>query len=176
MNIWMPGKRVPRSAAFATAAFRDALGRIVETAARHMEVVQRVAQLSRRAYVESRELRADLERLEPSTDIVTRSAPMRDAVARARLVAAHPTTVLITGESGTGKEVLAREIHRRSPRGHRPMLQLNCGAMPEHLVESELFGHERGAFTGADRVHVGHHCVRRAERSMEPTGRPRASG
>jgi MoxR-like ATPase len=80
---------------------------------------------------------------------------MRDAVERAHRVAVHPTTVLLTGESGSGKEVLAREIHRCSPRAHRSMLQLNCGAIPESLVESELFGHERGAFTGADRVHAG---------------------
>jgi formate hydrogenlyase transcriptional activator len=86
---------------------------------------------------------------------VARSPAMRDAVERAHRVAAYPTTVLLTGESGSGKEVLAREIHRRSPRARRPMLQLNCGAIPESLVESELFGHERGAFTGADRVHAG---------------------
>jgi transcriptional regulator with GAF, ATPase, and Fis domain len=147
------GSRLPDD--YASAEFRDVLGRIVETAARHLEVVQRVANLSRRAHVESRELRADLERLEPATQMVARSPPMRDAVARAHLVAAHPTTVLITGESGSGKEVLAREIHRRSPRSHRPMMQLNCGAIPDNLVESELFGHERGAFTGADRAHVG---------------------
>jgi formate hydrogenlyase transcriptional activator len=147
------GGRLPDE--YATAEFRDALGRIVEMAARHVEVVQRVATLSRRAHVESRELRADLERLEPATKLVARSSVMRDAVARAHLVAAHTTTVLITGESGSGKEVLAREIHTRSPRAHRAMLELNCGAIPENLVESELFGHERGAFTGADRVHVG---------------------
>ena len=141
--------------AFATPQCRDVLGQIVHMATRHMEVVQRLAKLSRRAHVQSRELRADLERLEPSTEIVARSAAMRDALARVHLVASHPTTVLITGESGTGKEVLAREIHRRSPRAHRAMLQLNCGAIPESLVESELFGHERGAFTGADRAHVG---------------------
>src|SRR6185503_17450576 len=75
----------------------------------------------------------------------------------------HPTTVLLVGESGVGKEVLARELHRRSPRGHRPMVQVNCGALPEGLVESELFGHERGAFTGADRTHVG--AFERADRS-----------
>ena len=145
----------PLPAGCATTEFRDALARVVETAARHLDVVQRVAKLSHRAHVEGRELRADLERLEPNTEIVARSPAMREALARARLVAAHPTTVLITGESGSGKEVLAREIHRRSPRARRPMLQLNCGAMPEHLIESELFGHERGAFTGADRLHVG---------------------
>jgi transcriptional regulator with PAS, ATPase and Fis domain len=80
---------------------------------------------------------------------------MREVVERARRVAVHPTTVLITGESGSGKEVVAREIHRCSPRGHRPIVVVNCGAIPESLVESELFGHERGAFTGADRLHVG---------------------
>jgi transcriptional regulator with PAS, ATPase and Fis domain len=80
---------------------------------------------------------------------------MRAALSRAELVARHPTTVLLMGESGSGKEVLAREIHHRSPRAHRPMIQLNCGALPEALVESELFGHERGAFTGAERLHVG---------------------
>ena len=132
-------------------------------ATRHLEVVQRVAGLSRRAHIESRELRADLDRLEPHTEIVARSSAMRDVLARAHLVAVHPTTVLLTGESGSGKEVLAREIHLRSPRAHRPMLQINCGAIPEGLVESELFGHERGAFTGADRGHAG--VFERAHRS-----------
>ena len=147
------GARLPP--AYAMPEFRDVLGRIVETATRHLDVVQRVAKLSRRAHVESRELRADLHRLDPATPIIARSSAMRDALARAHLVATHPTTVLITGESGSGKEVVAREIHRRSPRSHRAMLQLNCGAIAENLVESELFGHERGAFTGADRAHVG---------------------
>jgi formate hydrogenlyase transcriptional activator len=145
----------PLPAAFTTAEFRTVLGQIVETATRHMAVVQRVADLSRRAHVESRELRASLERLDPHSDVVARSPAMRAALERAQRVAAYPTTVLLAGESGSGKEVLAREIHRRSTRGHRPMLQLNCGAIPENLIESELFGHERGAFTGADRGHVG---------------------
>ncbi|MDX2088427.1 MAG: sigma-54 dependent transcriptional regulator [Kofleriaceae bacterium] len=100
-------------------------------------------------------MRANLERLGHQGDLVARSAAMRAAVTRAELVARHATTVLLLGESGSGKEVLAREIHRLSQRANRPIIQVNCGAMPDALVESELFGHERGAFTGADRTHVG---------------------
>ncbi|MBU0755118.1 MAG: sigma 54-interacting transcriptional regulator [Planctomycetes bacterium] len=70
-------------------------------------------------------------------------------------VAVTNATVLITGESGTGKELVARAVHQRSPRHERPMVSINCGAIPESTVESELFGHERGAFTGADGVHIG---------------------
>jgi transcriptional regulator with GAF, ATPase, and Fis domain len=142
--------------------FRAALGQVVAAIARHLEVVQRVATLSRRAHAENRELRADLDRLGQHGPIIARSAAMRTVLDRVELVARHPTTVLLLGESGTGKEVLAREIHRRSPRAHRAMVQLNCGALPEALVESELFGHERGSFTGADRVHLG--AFERAER------------
>lgn len=140
---------------FSGAEFREALSQVVAAATRHLEVIKRVAQVSRRAHVENRELRADLDRLGHHGEIIARSAAMRAALTRAELVARHPTTVLLSGESGTGKEVLAREIHRLSPRSHRAMIHLNCGAIPEALVESELFGHERGAFTGADRIHHG---------------------
>ncbi|HEV7555472.1 MAG TPA: sigma 54-interacting transcriptional regulator [Kofleriaceae bacterium] len=140
---------------FGDAEFRETLGQVVAAATRHLDVIKRVAHVSRRAHMENRELRADLDRLGDHGEIVARSPAMRAALTRAKLVARHPTTVLLSGESGTGKDVLAREIHRLSPRSHRPMIELNCGAIPETLVESELFGHDRGAFTGADRVHVG---------------------
>lgn len=82
-------------------------------------------------------------------DLVAESPAMRAVVDMVRRVAPHQTTVLITGESGTGKEVLARVIHRLSPRHDAPFVAVNCAAIPEALLESELFGHTRGAFTGA---------------------------
>jgi DNA-binding NtrC family response regulator len=80
---------------------------------------------------------------------------MRRAVAQAERAATGRSTVLLVGETGTGKEQLAHHIHECSPRAEGPFVALNCGALPEGLVESELFGHERGAFTGADRRRIG---------------------
>lgn len=87
--------------------------------------------------------------------IVTRSPLMEKLLAEARLMAQSHASVLIYGESGTGKELLARALHASSPRGAEPLVAVNCGAIPESLVESELFGHVKGAFTGAVRDSVG---------------------
>ncbi len=87
--------------------------------------------------------------------IIFRSSRMAELMEEARVVAASDASVLIRGESGTGKEVLARAIHRASPRAKAPFVAINCGAIPEQLLESELFGHVRGAFTGAASTHVG---------------------
>jgi two-component system nitrogen regulation response regulator NtrX len=87
--------------------------------------------------------------------IAGRSLAMENLLKTAEMVARTPASVLISGENGVGKELMAHFIHQLSQRGDRPMIELNCAAIPEELVESELFGHERGAFTGADRRRQG---------------------
>jgi transcriptional regulator with GAF, ATPase, and Fis domain len=88
-------------------------------------------------------------------DLVGAGASMREVFRRIEKVAATDISVLVSGETGTGKEVVAREIHRRSPRAQGPFVAVNCGAIPESLLESELFGHVKGAFTGAVATRIG---------------------
>ncbi len=89
------------------------------------------------------------------SEIVTRSPAMEELLSQARLVAASDASVFIHGDSGTGKELLARAIHNASPRSKGPFIAVNCSAIPEQLLESELFGHRKGAFTGAMQDHKG---------------------
>jgi two-component system response regulator PilR (NtrC family) len=103
---------------------------------------------------ENQRLKAQVSRI-ASAEVLGKSAAMRKVLELATRIATARTTVLITGESGTGKERLAREIHERSERASGPFLVVNCGALPEALMESELFGHEKGAFTGAASRHLG---------------------
>lgn len=93
--------------------------------------------------------------VDPLAEIIGESDPIKDLFSLLRKVAPSPTTVLIRGESGTGKELVARALHRLSDRAAAPFIAVNCTAIPENLFESELFGHEKGAFTGADRAAPG---------------------
>ena len=118
--------------------------------------------LTLRKAEEREKLRREVKRLRTQVkaetrhpELVVKSPAMVQAVELSEKVAPHPSTVLVTGESGTGKEVIARLIHAASTRSDQAFVPVNCGAIPENLLESELFGHVRGAFTGAERDRVG---------------------
>jgi formate hydrogenlyase transcriptional activator len=133
----------------------DATTHLISAGAANVALVARLAGLSRRAHRENRSLRSDLRHASASAKLIGSSLALRGALAAADAVAPYATPVLLRGESGTGKELLAAHVHERSSRARRVFLKVNCGAIPETLVDAELFGHERGAFTGAARRHDG---------------------
>jgi len=90
-----------------------------------------------------------------NNSMIGESAELHNVLNATNIIAATPATVLILGESGTGKELIAKTIHQQSPRKNKPLISINCGAISETLVESELFGHKKGAFTGADTARQG---------------------
>jgi len=114
-----------------------------------------IRQLQARLEAENAYLREEVAPRSGFTDIVGRSPTLQTVLAQVTQVAPTPTTVLLVGETGTGKELLAHAIHDRSPRRDRVLVKVNCAALPPTLIETELFGHEKGAFTGATGARVG---------------------
>ena len=110
--------------------------------------IQRIVE-QHRLYAENRALREELKSRHRIEGIIGDSGQMVEVISLVQRVAASEATVLIRGESGTGKELIAKAIHYASPRAARPLVRVNCAALPENLLESELFGHEKGSFTGA---------------------------
>jgi transcriptional regulator with PAS, ATPase and Fis domain len=108
-----------------------------------------------RILAENELLRRQLERPYSLDDIIGTSPPMQKVFATVQQVSDSNVDVLVVGETGTGKELVARAIHRRSGRAKSPFVPVDCGAIPENLLESELFGHEKGTFTGADSRRIG---------------------
>jgi len=116
----------------------------------HLTVVVEKALEVRNLRNENRELREALGQRYQFENIIGRSAPMQEIFSTVTRVAPTRATVLLCGESGVGKDMIARAIHQHSPRKDRPFVKINCTAIPENLMESELFGYEKGAFTGAN--------------------------
>lgn len=120
-----------------------------------IEALMRRVQEKRKLTQQFRALKRRLERIEGAPRLVGTSVGMEQVRTLISKVAPKPSTVLILGETGTGKELVARAVHDQSPRASEPFVAINCGALPETLIESELFGHRKGAFTGADDHRVG---------------------
>ena len=122
----------------------DDLSRLVAKAIEHRRTAREVVRL-----------RENLQEIFPTKEAVGRSPAMKKVMDMAETVAPTDATVLITGESGTGKEVVADLLHALSPRSEGPLIKISCAAIPETLIESELFGYERGAFSGAQQAKPG---------------------
>jgi len=121
----------------------------------HVQAYEQIDRLRNQLAKENVYLIEELKLTKNSGSLVGKSPAFLNVLALAREVAPSPMTVLIMGETGTGKELIAQAIHDWSPRHRKPLVRVNCAAFPAGLVESELFGHERGAFTGADRTREG---------------------
>ena len=144
-----------------TEPLRDAAGRIVRWFGSSVDIEElkrtesELHALKDRLHKENIALRDEISQTSMFEEIVGSCEPLRRVLALVSKVAGTDSTVLITGETGTGKELIARAIHKRSPRAARPFVSVNCGAIPPALTTSELFGHEKGAFTGAVQRHLG---------------------
>jgi DNA-binding NtrC family response regulator len=141
----------------AVAAMRDGAFDYIQKPFRREDLLLAVKRALSHATLEKRvaQLQDRLESLGEAECAQSRSPAMLEQMERCRRAAATDATVMLLGESGTGKEVMARFIHRQSPRSNGPFVPVECSAMPGSLIESELFGYERGAFTGADRMKKG---------------------
>lgn len=128
---------------------------VAERTAQLQQALNEIQRLQEQLHAENIYLREEIRQEHNFAEIIGHSQGIRSLLAKVTQVAATDTTVLITGETGTGKELIARAIHQASSRQDRPLVKVNCAALPAQLIESELFGHEKGAFTGATTKQIG---------------------
>ncbi|CAB1075515.1 Formate hydrogenlyase transcriptional activator [Olavius algarvensis Delta 1 endosymbiont] len=140
--------------------FSNALGRKQADESLH-KAFSEIKTLQQQLQAENLYLREEIEGAHNFDEIIGQSNVLKSVLFRVEQVAPSDATVLILGETGVGKELFARAIHRLSPRNIRPLVKVDCAALPTHLIESELFGHEKGAFTGAETERVGRFEVAR---------------
>jgi formate hydrogenlyase transcriptional activator len=143
------GSRIPGAFSAGIVAILEAFAAQLAIALENAISFDRIEALNRRLNEAKLYLEEEIEEVLPSSEILGRSPALRKVLQQIDTVAATDATVLIHGETGSGKELVARAIHHRSPRSHGSFVKLNCAAIPSGLLESELFGHEKGAFTGA---------------------------
>src|SRR5262249_15783199 len=137
---------------------RASQGLLAETSRLYRELQEREAEihtLKDQLYRENLALRDEVDRASMFEEVVGSSEPLKIVLSRIAKVAPTDSTVLITGETGTGKELIARAVHKRSQRSGRAFVSVNCAALAPTLISSELFGHEKGAFTGATQRRLG---------------------
>ena len=151
------------------------LGVVASMIAQAVKIQRLIEEDKRRLVDENEHLRQELREKYDFSNIIGTSGPVRQVYEQVAQVAATNTTVLIRGESGTGKELIAHAIHYNSLRAKKPFVKVSCAALPESLIEAELFGHEKGAFTGAEaaeegplRAGRGRHAVPRRDRRHQP--------
>ena len=149
------GSKQPRVYTEQTAPLIEDIAVQFATAIAHARARKKVSAFETRATLHEHEVGDDVTPAHGAPEIVGRSAPLRRLIEQIHASARTASTVLITGETGTGKELVARAIHRLSPRNNKPFVKVNCAAIPAGLFESELLGHEKGAFTGAVNTRPG---------------------
>jgi len=166
-RIVFPDGRIKRLHSIAHSVLNES-GEITEVVGTTMDVTaqhearaaletafEQIKELKDQLYKENIALREEIDKVSMFEEIVGSSEPLRRVLSQVAKVAATDSTVLILGETGTGKELIARAIHRRSKRANRAFIRVNCAAIPPTLIASELFGHEKGAFTGATQRRLG---------------------
>ncbi len=154
-NVGLLGVQVPGRPSQAESDYLPLLAHIAAFIGQSLRVEHIIQSERRRLLEENTHLKQELKEKHEFSHIVGNSGPMKLVYDQVRQVARSNATVLLRGESGTGKEMIANAIHYNSLRSKRPLVKINCAALPETLIESELFGHEKGAFTGAGRLRKG---------------------